>query len=194
MKTIVTGAMLVLLSVSAGYGEEAAPARYVVLEGSVAMYEASASVFFIPGNSVAGTSKKVTGEFVLAGKTAEGKIVIDAASFDSGVGLRDDHVREILEAAKHPRIVFTLNRAELPGGAVQAGVHAVGGLLEVRGTQKEVSFPVSVKEEGDIMVLEGSVPVKFTDFGMEPPTFGLIIKRANDELTLKARILVKREE
>jgi len=41
---------------------------------------------------------------------------------------------------------------------------------------REVTFPLTALRGGDTIDVSGSVPVTFTDFGIEPPNFGNVVK------------------
>ncbi|MBI5638733.1 MAG: YceI family protein [Nitrospinae bacterium] len=165
-------------------------AAYSIGPNSSASYEAYAKVFFLVPNTIGGTSGKVTGTISLDG-AVNGRVIIDAASFTSGIDRRDAHIREILQTGTYPTIVFNLIAIEplSPSDpSTFTGEKTVRGALTIRGVTRDVSFPVTINLEGMSLVIDGAVEVKYTDFGMEPPTLGGIVKRADDRLLLKAHL------
>lgn len=82
--------------------------------------------------TVNGTAKALSGDAAISPDgRAEGALVIDAASFDTKNKKRDDHLRtgEILDAARHPNIIFEATDARPDG----AGLLEIKGRLTVRG-------------------------------------------------------------
>lgn len=190
--------LFLLLSAPAAAEQPLPPssAAYSIGPNSSASYEAYAKVFFLVPNTIDGTSGKVTGSISVDGAVS-GRVIIDAASFDSGIGKRDDHIREILETGKFPTIEFALVSVEplaQDDPSSYIGSKTVRGTLTVRGITKEVSFPATVKAEGESFLIDGAVEVKYTDFGIEPPTFAGIVKRAENRLLLKAHLAVYPEK
>lgn len=188
-------AILLLLFAVPAYAEEAPPpssaTAYALVTGSRVSYEAFAKMFFIIPNSIDASTTKVAGSLGID-TAVNGVLTIDAASFDSGIGKRDDHIREILETKKYPAIEFSVSAVEplTPGDTSSyTGAKTVRGGLTVRGVTKEVSFPATIKAEGESFVIDGAVEVKYSDFGIEPPTFAGIVKRAEDRIILKAHLV-----
>lgn len=69
-------------------------------------------------------------------------VTIDAASIDTGVQQRDDHLRspDFLDAANHPKLTYDATRVQPLGG----GRHRVDGELTIRGVAKPVSLEIEV--------------------------------------------------
>ncbi|HMS56682.1 MAG TPA: YceI family protein, partial [Fimbriimonadaceae bacterium] len=80
-----------------------------------------------------GRTPKVTGtlNFDLAKKTGTGNIVVDVASIDTGIALRNDHMRggQWLDAEKHPTIKFQTTRV----AHVSGDKYRVTGQFTMRG-------------------------------------------------------------
>ncbi len=188
-------AVLLLFLATPALAEESSPpsstAAYSIGPNSTAAYQAFANMFFILPNTIDATTAKISGSVGVDG-AVNGKVVIDAASFDSGIGKRDEHIREILDTGKFPAIEFAVTSCEplTPGDpSSYSGPKTVRGNLTVRGVTKEVSFPATVKADGESFVVDGAVEVKYTDFGIQPPTFAGIVKRAEDRIILKAHLV-----
>ena len=125
-------------------------------------------------SSVRGDFEKVSGRIVYdeADVTkSSADITIDAASINTRVAKRDDHLRspDFLDVANHPTITFKSRRVEKAGN----GTLKVTGDLTIRGTTREVALTVEgptppVKDpEGNIRV-GGSATTKINrkDFGL----------------------------
>ena len=94
-------------------------------------------------SSVRGDFEKVSGKIVydeadVTKSTAD--ITIDAASINTRVAKRDEHLRspDFLDAAKYPAISFTSKRVEKTG----TGTLKMTGDLTIRGVTKEVVLTV----------------------------------------------------
>jgi polyisoprenoid-binding protein YceI len=100
-----------------------------------------------------------------AASVATGSVAV--ASIDTGVALRDKHLRSALffDAEKYPEIGFASTAIELRG----AGEFAVAGELTMHGHTRPVTFLVRVLD-GDASTgrvhLEASAEVDRKDYGM----------------------------
>lgn len=131
--------------------------------------------------SITGTTAKVTGQINFDPKTKKGggKIVVDVASLDTGIALRNDHMRgeAWLNAAKFPTLVFEATKTTYKSG----DDYTVTGKLTIHGVTKEVTVPVKLSYrksdsttqgkgfKGDIVRLQASFKVKLSDYGVTIP-------------------------
>ena len=125
-------------------------------------------------SSVRGEFEKVTGKIVydeadVTKSTAD--ITIDAASVNTRVAKRDEHLRspDFLDVVKHPAITFKSKRVEKAGN----GTLKMTGDLTIRGVTKEVALTVegpspSVKDPlGNTRVGgQASTKINRKDFGL----------------------------
>lgn len=77
------------------------------------------------------------------------EVEIGAASIDTGVADRDNHLRsaDFLDVANHPKLVFRSRRVE--GAALEeGGTFKVVGDLEIRGTTREVTLEATYEGQG----------------------------------------------
>jgi len=94
-------------------------------------------------SSVRGEFEKVSGKIVYDESDAtksSADITIDAASINTRVAKRDEHLRspEFLDVAKHPAITFKSKRVDKAGN----GTLKMTGDLTIRGVTKEVVRPL----------------------------------------------------
>jgi polyisoprenoid-binding protein YceI len=102
--------------------------------------------------------------------TASAEIRIEAASIDSGLRMRDDHLRsnEFLDAESYPVILYRTTRID----RLRPGTYVVQGELSIRGIVREV--PLLVESAGLVTDPWGtqragfsaSTRINRTDFGL----------------------------
>ncbi len=134
-------------------------------------------------HTVHGTFRMKTGriEFDPASKTVSGKVVVDAASGDSGSGARDKRMeRDILQTDRYPESTFTPTMIE--GGKLDTAVSqaTVTGWLEIHGERHQISVPVQIQISGPIVRAAGHFVVPYVEWGMKNPSTFLL--RVNDKV------------
>jgi polyisoprenoid-binding protein YceI len=84
-----------------------------------------------------------------------------------------------METTRYPNAVFTLTQPVDLGAQFASGARVTAdatGTLTVKDVTREVTFPLTAVRDGDTLDVSGSIPVTFTDFGIEPPSFGDVVK------------------
>jgi|SRR5690606_19545212 len=84
--------------------------------------------------------------------------------------------REWLDLASHPLATFQSSKVQALGG----GRYQVAGELSIKGKSKDVTVPVTFKEDGDTGVFEGSFTFQRADFGIGEGQWGDFGIVAND--------------
>ncbi|MGD0076725.1 MAG: YceI family protein [Candidatus Binataceae bacterium] len=120
------------------------------------------------------------GEFKLKGGTikahsatgkAEGAIVVDATSGDSGDSLRDNRMKDsVLEAQTYPEITFTPQHIDGhldSGGGFQAKLE---GLLKLHGVEHKVRIEARGTLTGDSLVAIAHFSVPYVEWGLKDPS------------------------
>jgi polyisoprenoid-binding protein YceI len=92
---------------------------------------------------------------------------------------------EALDAAKHPDLAFALESARLQGAAGPNAKVEVKGSLTIAGVARPVALVMEVRHDGNRLVASGELPLKMTDFGIEPPTAMLGTVRTGDAVRVK---------
>lgn len=156
-----------------------APA-YAVAPGSQAGYRVGELLYGQRVDAV-GRTPDVTGSVRLAGtRVTAGEITVDVRTVASDQSRRDDYFTDnIMQTARYPNAVFTLTQPVDLGAEFAAGNRRTAdatGTLTVKDVTREVTFPLTALRSGDTIDVSGSVPVTFTDFGIEPPNFGDVVK------------------
>ena len=147
-----------------------------------------------------GTLHATHGKFKLAHGTisadlatgeASGSIVVDARSGDTGIGARDNEMREsVLEAQKYPEIIFAPRHAigKLEkDGQFQAKLE---GVLTIHGARHEIITEVQGRLVGNSLTAACHFSVPYVDWGMRDPSlfFLTVSKRVEIDIATEGRI------
>jgi polyisoprenoid-binding protein YceI len=105
----------------------------------------------------------------------DGEVSVDLATIDTGIGLRNQHLREkYLEIAKGPsfeKAVLTQIHLRDAGDAGFVGRTAFSGTLLLHGTRREVAGTAEIRRHGAGARVEATFPLTLTAFGIEPPEY-----------------------
>ena len=136
-------------------------------------------------HTVHGCFRRSEGEYVVGPDGAAIELAIDAASVDTGVAMRDEHLRsaDFLYVALHPRVRFTSTGVTpLPSGDVH-----VTGELEAAGTSVPLAFDASVSHLDGELELETTTTVDQRRFGMAEGPLGNV--RPPTTVHVRARLV-----
>jgi len=111
----------------------------------------------------------------------DGSLVVDLRTIDTGIRLRNDHLREkYLEVDKAPGYdTATLSEIDLKGLSPDApkGKGTFSGSFMLHGTRKTVGGPVEIREAGAGFLVKASFPVNLSDYNIPVPRYlGLGVK------------------
>lgn len=129
--------------------------------------------------TVVGRTEQVSGEFTLDEQSVTaGSVSVDVASIETESGNRDNYFRsQAMQADQFPTAEFQLTEPiSLPDAAVTGEpiqVTAVGEMT-IRDVTQTVTADLEVVFEGNGVRVVGSIPVTFTDFGVEAPSLGFV--------------------
>jgi polyisoprenoid-binding protein YceI len=122
---------------------------------------------------VKGVFSQVAGAAVISATgEATGTITVGAASIDTGVKKRDDHLRsaDFFDAAKYPDITFSATSVTLSGESA-----TIAGTLTVRDQTKPVSVNGTVSADGAGEIsLDAELPVNRGHHGMSFNQLGMM--------------------
>ncbi|MBK9266040.1 MAG: YceI family protein [Polyangiaceae bacterium] len=170
---------------SAAPAVAAVPAKMETLEVDAA----NSSIGFI-GSKVTGKHEgkfeKISGKITLADGKAEGGSVtfeVDTASVKTDAEDLDKHLKnaDFFEVEKFPKATFT-STAIKPGGE-NGATHMVTGDLDLRGTKKSITFPVTIA-----ITPEGATGT--AEFSINRKDFGITIAGKKDDL-IRDDVLMK---
>ncbi len=105
----------------------------------------------------------------------DGSLVVDLRTLDTGIALRDDHMREkYLEVDKAPGYDrATLSEIDLKGVNPDSpvGKGSFTGSFMLHGTKKTVSGPVQVRQAGAGVRVKASFPINLSEYNIPEPRY-----------------------
>ena len=145
---------------------------------TVAQGDVRVTVPLRPGGGFEARTTSLAGSLTLAGaKPAQlsGELQVDLASIDTGIDLRNRHLREnYLEIAKgsayQKALLTEINLAEADGEAFE-GRSGFTGTLRLHNVTKPVAGSAEIRREGTGVRVVATFPLLLTDFGIEPPQY-----------------------
>jgi polyisoprenoid-binding protein YceI len=160
-------------------------------------YRVKEQLAFLSSPSEAvGRSSAVTGTMRVAGDTVEEvRIEADLTQLTSDEGRRDNAIRQRgLESARYPTATLELvEPIQLAATPVQGQeVRGEGkGRLTVHGVTREVDLDLTGRWSGSTIQVVGQLPVKMTDFQIQPPRFGPVVS-IEDSLAVDFNLVFER--
>jgi polyisoprenoid-binding protein YceI len=147
-----------------------------VSSGSAVQYRAG-EVLFGQSTTAVGKTTAVTGSMSITGTTVNtAGFTADLTKVTSDQANRDRQFQgRIMDTAQFPTATFTLTTpidlGTVPANLQQVTVKA-SGKLTLRGTTQPVTFDVIARRNGTTIETNGTIPVKFDDYGIPAPSFG----------------------
>jgi len=118
----------------------------------------------------------------LTGKVG-GRIVVDAASGESGSDGRDKRMHQkVLESDGYPDIEFTPDRVEGKVSLTGASDVQVHGLFKIHGAEHEITLPIKVQLAPDHVTASTSFEIPYIKWGMKNPS--TLVFRVRDKVTV----------
>jgi polyisoprenoid-binding protein YceI len=136
----------------------------------------------LTGEPTAGFHGRGPGGFGVDGKTHELrveddgttlKITVPLAGLQTGIGLRDKHMREkYLQVDKFPDAILQVpwSGVKLPGDG-QTGEGSAPGKMTLHGKSKDVQVKYRIVRTGTRYQVTGNVPVNLKDYDIEVPSY-----------------------
>lgn len=128
--------------------------------------------------TVTGRTDSVTGSATVAGTSiTAATITVQVADIATDSAQRDSYFRDsALDVSAFPQATFTLTEPvadAVPSGSATTEVQATG-TLTLHGVTKPVRATLQVGLNGDGVDVSGSVPITFSDFGVQAPDLGFV--------------------
>jgi polyisoprenoid-binding protein YceI len=145
-----------------------------------------------------GRTSKISGEATINVKDASkasGNVKVDLASLDTGISLRNEHMRGVLETDKYPAATFTFKGIQLANKILTPNAPLSGtarGQLTLHGVTRTMTAPVELTylpeqdanyRPGDWVHVNARFKIKMSDYGIQLPKPVLGVKVA-DEIEL----------
>ncbi|PYR66949.1 MAG: hypothetical protein DMF88_14515 [Acidobacteria bacterium] len=127
------------------------------------------------GGSFNAKTTALAGTLTAGGSTIDGSLAVDLRTLDTGISLRDDHLREkyleVDKGAGYDKAV--LSQITLKGLNPDApeGKGSFSGSLALHGVTKMVSGPVDVRKAGAGFRVKASFPVNLPDYNIAEPRY-----------------------
>jgi len=139
-----------------------------------------------------GRSTQVTGTMQVAGDQVQAvKVEADLRGLQSDEGRRDNAIRQRgLESERFPTAVFELAEPIRLDQEPVSGRQVNGqgkGRLTVHGVTREVTADLEGRWDGSTIQVAGRIPVRMTDFQIQPPQFGPVLS-IEDSLAVEFRL------
>ena len=102
--------------------------------------------------------------------TAKVRVTVEAASIDTGIGMRDNHLRseDFLDVNRFPTVTFESERVEMAGRRA-----TVMGRLTIHGVTREIEVPVDIQMSETALVATGQFVLHRRDYGINYESFFL---------------------
>ena len=108
-------------------------------------------------------------------------IVVNVATFNSGLSSRDSHMMEVLDGLTYPRIIFSSSNVQYtPEGIL------VKGKLQFHGVERMIETKVKLEKINRKWMFTGSLPVLLEDYKVERP--GLLFVKVDNLVKINFQV------
>ncbi len=140
-------------------------------------------------HTVHGVAAPTSGGFLLDPETgvAEGEVVVDATSVETGNGSRDKKMhRKVLLTVDHPRIVLRIRRLE--GNLALEGKSDVTlhGEIEILGKPHEIAIPLQVEIDDGNFTAHAEFEIPYVEWGLKDPSTFILRVAKEVQVTIEA--------
>ena len=150
-------------------------------------YQTEETILLFVDSVVVGKTCEISARVKREGKNTRFVVSFPIRSLDSGVGMRDDDVTEILSVESHPDIRFVSDflTGKQVDAALTQGTTKLSGVLEVAGKSYKVLVPLKLSEQSGTWLVTGKLVTSLTEFGLElPAMLGGVVAYTHDYLEL----------
>jgi polyisoprenoid-binding protein YceI len=156
---------------------------WTVAGGSQAGYRVKEVLFGQDADAVGRTSD-VTGSMTIAGTTVnDATFKVDLTTVKSDESQRDSQFQgRIMQTSRFPDATFKLTQpvdlGSVPADQAKVSFSATGDLT-LHGVTKSVQVPIDAQRNGANINVVGTIPVKFSDYGINNPSNGAVTTEDN---------------
>jgi polyisoprenoid-binding protein YceI len=181
---------------------EGAQAFTIISERSEAAYFADEQLASLPLPSTAkGATQDITGTFYLTedgldlDPSRASTFTVDLTTITSDKDMRDRRVQnDALQTNQFPTATFTATSVTGYDPAISAGEEQtlqLTGTMDLHGVQKEITWEVKARREGDVITALATVNFPYSDFSITPPNIAGFVS-VEDDVTLQVQIVAQR--
>lgn len=129
------------------------------------------------GGSFDAKSSALTGSLTGApqASTLDGSLTVDLRTIDTGISLRNDHLREkyleVDKGAGYDKAVLTAVALKGVNADTPEGKGTFTGSLTLHGVTKTVSGPVEIRKAGSGLRVKAAFPVNLPDYNIAEPRY-----------------------
>ena len=147
----------------------------------------------IGNNTAIGRTPDVSGQLTLDGQTLSAtSIQVDLTSITSDQPRRDGPIQRTLQTDSFPTATFELTQPvslpQVPAEGVSYTVTAVGNMT-IHGVTKQVSVDLQAQLKNGVIVIVGSTPFNFADYGMSAPQAPVVLS-VDDHGTIEFQLFL----
>jgi polyisoprenoid-binding protein YceI len=147
-----------------------------IASGSIAGYRIQETLFG-QSNTAVGRTSAITGSITISGTAVSaGRFSVDMTTVKSDQSLRDEQFQgRIMDTSKYPTATFELTEPTQLGSIPPEGTtitETATGQLTLHGTTKAVTFQIQARRSGSTIAVSGSIPIVFSDYGIDNPSGG----------------------
>ena len=171
-----------------GLGTQHLEAEEIFQQGDHCLaYQTEETILWFVDSVVVGKTCEISTRVKREDENTRFVVSFPIRSLDSGVGMRDEDVTEILSVESHPDIRFVSDflTGEQVGTALTQGTTKLAGVLEVAGKSYKVLFPLKLSEQSGAWLVTGKLVTSLSEFGLElPAVLGGVVADTRDYLEL----------
>jgi polyisoprenoid-binding protein YceI len=153
--------------------QAADPASWRVGQGDVRI-----AVPLRPGGAFEAKTASLAGVVTLVSTqpvALSGELSVDLATIDTGIALRNQHLREnyleVSKGAGFDKAVLSEIRLGEANGEGFEGTSPFSGTLRLHGVSRTVTGTAEIRREAALVRVTATFPLALTDFGIQPPQY-----------------------
>ena len=157
-------------------------------------YQTEESILFFIDSIVIGKTCEISTQVEREDGNTRFLVNFPISSLDSGVGIRDEDVTEMLSVESNTEISFVSDFLTLEQfrSAITHGKTNLGGMLKIAGKTYKVIFPLKLSEHSGTWLVTGKLISSLSKFGLElPSVLGGLIANTSDYLEIHVHLRFK---
>ena len=181
MKTLALTTLALLIVGATQMDFSVNPSSKMWIDGTSSVHDWTCDVA-----TVEGTLAAVSLEELLVGGIESASIAVPMDAVDCHKGVMNKKVRKALKVKEYPTIDFDLVSAS----SASENVVAAAGVLTIAGAEQDVQIEAQVEQFNDRAILSGTIPIKMSDFNIDPPTALLGTLKTGDSVNVRFELVI----